>query len=99
MPVRDLRMGKGPLNIGRRKAARRSWVFVNVTIVIVVYELVTKCLGKDSPDNSDQEKADTDRDQPLPIRRIARDFFAVFPFVHAPLLLFWVSLAEVRLEV
>jgi len=58
MPVVNVSMDKGPLNIARSETIYYSWIEVNEDIIIVVNELVAQRLAEHDPDNSGEQNAD-----------------------------------------
>jgi len=76
MPVHGMNVGESPPNPTEAKAAGYLTVFIDVSRVIIVNEVVPKCLAKDNPRN--RCETDTDayslpaRDGPYFLRNTSR---------------------------
>jgi len=65
VPQARVAMSENPFQSVESKSTTDLPVFVNVTVVIEVDELMAECLSKNEPDDRSQKNADRDRDSAI----------------------------------
>jgi hypothetical protein len=81
MPVHGMNMGKCPNNAGDTQSLSYLRVFVDVTWIIVVYEVVPECLAEHKP--AQRHQSDADAWRPPGTIGSQRSYLSVSAAVHA----------------
>ena len=68
MPIARMYMGEGPANSSQTKSTRDPWILIDILMIIIVDELMSKCLTENDPDDSHQKNTDKAVDALLSLR-------------------------------
>ena len=68
MPIARMHMGEGPPNSSQTKSTHDPWILIDILMVIIVDELMSKCLTENDPDDSHQKNTDKAVDALLSLR-------------------------------
>ena len=65
MPIARMYMGEGPANSSQTKSTRDPWILIDILMIIIVDELMSKRLTEHDPDNRHKEKTNNDDTGPF----------------------------------
>ena len=65
MPIARMHMGEGPPNSSQTKSTHDPWILIDILMVIIVDELMSKRLTENDPDNGDKEKTNNNGTGPF----------------------------------